>query len=188
MSVLDQNIKKYIIKPRGNLISNFDIKDENGNKLGMVKVSITQSKLSLFDSDDSLLLTINKKLFSIKGRTYEVKNPFGNLIGRLKQKGELKLSSDVLFENSKKNEILSGEIPLSDASCEIYDDQGDVVASVAKENEESWMEMIQRKFVPWILEINDLSYDRITLLAVFLSMYHADYHWDKGSQWSYFGG
>jgi uncharacterized protein YxjI len=182
VSLLDQNIKNYIIKPRENLTSNFDIEDERGNKLGRIKRGIIKDKFSLFDSDESLLLTINKKIFTWKGQTYEVKNPNGNLIGKLKQKGGLGLSPDVLFENSNGDEILSGEIPLSYASCEIYDDQGNVIASVAKENEERFIEMIQTKFVPWILKIDDLLYDQITILGVFLAMYHADYHWNKASQ------
>jgi len=77
MGLLDQNIKNYIIKPRGNIIPKFGIKDKNSNKLGLVKGGIISNKFSLFDSDESLLLTVNKKKFSWKRETYEVKNPNG---------------------------------------------------------------------------------------------------------------
>ena len=173
MSLLDPNIKSYVIKWKGGDIGGktvAEIEKEDGEKLGNIKLKGTfKKKTELTDIEDSVVLTAHKSARSIKAK-YDVKDSNGNKICTANQKifARYKIMT---IKDAKGNEILTckGSNELT-GIYEINSINGQNIAKFLYKKE-----IVKKSF--WnadifntcLLKITDVSFDRKNLFGLFIS-------------------
>jgi len=111
MSLLDQNITKYVLKWKNGIVGGSNklaaqLLDANGNLIGILTLSgITKKKVLLTTLDSSPVLSASKKTWAA-ARTYEVKDLNNNRIGIVKPKN-VEYYKKLSMYNSNKEEILT---------------------------------------------------------------------------------
>lgn len=170
MSILDSNITHYVMNPVGILSRNIELEDKNSKKLGNAKFTIFNN-LSLFDLDNSIVLT-GKKKFQWKGQAFEVKDQAGKIIGTVKRKGLIDgLDKDVWMEDVTGQRIFQSGRVITEYPQEVYDDKGEVVAEITSKKQFG-DGLLDVPSGPWTLRILNKNSSRIQLLGLFLSMFN----------------
>lgn len=187
--LLDNKIEKYVIKWKEGITPKVkaEIQKTDGTKIGKIKTDgLIHKKTSLLDIDDSLVLTTNK--FGLTGNKYEVKDSIGNRIG-IVSSGGITFAPDVFMKNPEGEKILTVELSINprsltsnDASHEINAIDGKNVAKfgrkVEKLNQSFWNPEYGKTY---ILQINDLDFDRKFLLGFFISVLVNEFGVDGGA-------
>lgn len=194
--LLDNKIEKYVIKWKEGITPKVkaEIQKTDGTKIGKIKTDgLIHKKTSLLDIDDSLVLTTNK--FGLTGNKYEVKNSIGNRIG-IVSSGGITFAPDVFMKNPEGEKILTVELSINprsltsnDASHEINAIDGKNVAKFGRKVEKLNQSTLLKTIFglgtvygkTYILQINDLDFDRKFLLGFFISVLVNEFGVDSGA-------
>ena len=163
MSLLDLNIKKFIIKtdvkPEEGFSFTAKIYQENETPVG--KIQLTgglKSVMSLIDNTGSTIISSKKKLSPL-GAKYEVKDSQDNPIGVASEKGTFK--KKFVLKNTEKKEIVSIG---TKKKSEITDSEGNKIGNFELQEDR------ENNRVSCSLNFENSDTERIFIFGVFLSM------------------
>jgi len=175
MNLLDPNIQSYVIKWEGEAGIGFklnaEIQNENGEKLGKIETKGLMTKKNyLIDIKNSEVLTAAKSSWSV-GAKYDVKDSDNNHIGIVKQK-VLSRDKNITMKNHNGDEILTfkGSSNLLGGNHEINLIDGKNIANFSVKQDVVKLSRWKGKTNNiCTLKINDTTFDRKTILGMFIS-------------------
>ncbi len=177
MSLLDPRTVRYVTKRISlGTLPDAVILDGNHNCMGKITgLSLSGKQTRIFDNHDSLLVESEKKTGSA-GSIYFIRDSTQNLLGTVSTK-MFTGNRSFLMRNNSGILILIGEGPQV-GPFDIRNESGKIIAKVLT-NAKNSDELI-RVGQNIVLQIIDLSFDRISLLGFFISMY-SDFLEQQGS-------
>ena len=162
MTLLDPNIKKYVIKWKaagndGNLLDEGVIENEDGKVLGLVREQ--ENSIRVFEPDDSLIIRMPLN-FSSLSKNFDIEEFTSGrkFIGKAKSKSKYFGfgGKKMWVENPKKDVILKGVYPYTGEHNKFVDLNGKTVATVSSEK------------LKTVLDIQDLNFDRKILFSFYV--------------------
>jgi len=178
MTLLDKNRKFYSFdrKEEWSFVTHATstIYDENGNKIGRLQGEGTfRKKVSLIDTKGESLLTVKK------GTVFDIKSDYTIFDGNKNNLGIVALRSrkneDVHFMVDKnKNTILNGRGPYKGDIYGIGDKNKKIVATFSFPKQKGWKNWFSGT-ERCNLEIQNLEFNRLELLGLFISMFSRFY-------------
>jgi len=167
MSLLDPNIKTIIITSIKHSLKekwfhgkdpSWELKDHKGNLLGKLIMESKGKKHGLYNSDNSILLTLKK--YGYFNVSYDILDSDGNIV--VKEKNGV-------LENSKGEEILTTDRYGSPYGIKTFrDKKGNTVAELDF-NKFEWKRAFKGE-KPWTLKIHDPHFDKIMILSFVLCL------------------
>ena len=161
MSLLDPNIKKYIIKWKaagesGDLLDNGVFENEDGDAIGLVREE--NNSMRVFEPDESLILRMPLNSSLHKDFDIEDYTSGRKFIGKAKSKSKFFGfgRKTMWIENPKKEVVLSCYYPYSGENNKFVDSNGKTVGTLSK------------KELTTVLDIQDLNFDRKILLSFYV--------------------
>ena len=168
VSLLDPTISFYVLHEKSWRFGGGDIYDQQENKVGIMrrKLLSMRAEIQLYEPDETLLCTINKKLISARP-IYDVKTPTGELIGRAKRPVIAFRGSIDMYDHNEIH-VFKAQGGVTKWNFQIVDpkDKSRVFAVIRKADK--WRDVFAPSFNfkdRYVIRVEDLEADRLMLLA-----------------------
>ncbi len=183
MNLLDSEIQKYILNFGGKWGFSADnkIEDEKSNRLGKFIAGSEDEygEKQVLNSDGDIVFTIKKKFsFTSFKEPHQIKVPSGEHIGNVRRGKRWGYGKEMWVE-TQDEKILHSKVPSDKEITEITDKTGKKIGHVNMEEFDT-SEFLKGHPKSWVLYVDDLEFDRLFLLALFLIMIHQKYTQNVG--------
>lgn len=173
MSLLDPQVKYYVLKEKWWGWGSGDIYDQQGNTIGNMhrRVLTIREFTEVNESDGSLAFTINRKIVSIRS-SYMIKDAKENFLGRTNKKILTLFRPKLWLEDEKGKKLLEAQGNFLGRDFKIKEPKGRLVAQVGKSD--FFKDLIFGGIFDYTdtyaIKILDSNYDRRILLGFVIAI------------------
>lgn len=183
MELLDNNIQKYILNfgEKWGFSDSNPIEDENGNALGNFRASsdAEYGQKQILDNHGNLVCSIKKKFsFTSFKEPHQIKMPSGEHVGDVRRGKRWGYGKDMWVESSNRK-IIHSKVPDEKKVTPIIDNDKKQIGHVQLEDFTT-SDFLKGHPKSWVLYVDELEFDRLLLLALFLEMIHQKYSQNLG--------